>query len=387
MAIEKIPITPEVLKWARERVGYSYGDLSNQFKKLKEWEEGEAMPTYKQLENLSDKLKCPIAVFFFPEPPDIEPIRNSFRTLPEVDYELIPPKVRLLLQKARAMQINLEELNEQTSLFEKSILKDLSFDLNTPIAKISEEVRKYLGIPLSEQMAWNNVENALEEWRHILSVHGIFVFKDAFKTDEYSGFCLYHPNFPIIYINNSSSKNRQIFTLFHELAHLIFKTSGIDKLHDDYVGSLNKEQKAIEVLCNKFASAFLVPDDSFKSLIEGVDFDDEGIQTLSKAYKVSPEVILRKLLDKNLVSQREYDNRIKKWHKEYEDYKRRRKEQGKTSGDFYNTQIAYLGKDYVNVALEQFYQNKISSSQLADYLNIAPKNLDRFQDKFLMREV
>ncbi|MFW5760044.1 MAG: helix-turn-helix domain-containing protein [Cyclobacteriaceae bacterium] len=383
MANDKIPINPDVLRWARQRSGFTYEDLYSQFKKIKDWEEGISMPTYKQLEDLSDKLKCPVAVFFFPEPPNIEPIRNSFRTLPDIDYELIPPVVRLLLQKAKSMQINLEELNEQSPLYEKSLLKDLNFDLNTPLENIAAEIRKYLDVPLSRQMAWNNVEYAFEQWRHIFSLHGIFVFKDAFKADEYSGFCLYHVDFPIIYINNSTSKNRQIFTLFHELAHLIFKTSGIDRLHSGYLGNLNNEQEKIEVLCNKFASVFLVPDDSFKSIIQDMELNEEGIKTISQAYKVSPEVILRKLYDKNMVSQNYYEKQVDTWNKQYEDFKKKRKAKG---GDFYHTQITYLGKDYVNLAFKQFFQNKITSTKLADYLNIAPKNLDKFQDKFLMRE-
>jgi Zn-dependent peptidase ImmA (M78 family)/transcriptional regulator with XRE-family HTH domain len=380
MANDKIPINPEVLKWARQRSGFTYEDLSNQFKKLKDWEEGISMPTYKQLEDLSDKFKCPVAVFFFPEPPNIEPIRNSFRTLPDIDYELIPPVVRLLLQKAKSMQINLEELNEQSPLYENSLLKDLNFDINIPLEDIAAKVRKYLNVPLSRQIAWTNVEHAFEQWRHILSVHGLFVFKDAFRADEYSGFCLYHSDFPIIYINNSTSKNRQIFTLFHELAHLIFKTSGIDKLNSGYLGNLNNEQKKIEALCNKFASVFLVPDDSFKSLIQDVELNEEGVKTLSQAYKVSPEVILRKLYDKDKISQNDYEDQVASLNKRYEDYKSRKAK----GGDFYNTQIAYLGKDYVNIAFKQYFQNKINSTKLADYLNIAPKNLDKFQDKFLM---
>ena len=384
MATEQIPINAEVLQWARKRSGFTYEDLESKFKKLRDWEAGISMPTYNQLENLSNKLKCPIAVFFFPSPPDVEPIKNSFRTLPEIDYELMTPSIRILLRKAKAMQLNLEELNEQSKLSEKYLLEDLSFDITTPLQQIAMEVRKYLDIPLSTQMSWKNIDTALDEWRHIFSKHGVFIFKDAFKTEEYSGFCLYHSRFPIIYINNSTSKNRQIFTLFHELAHLIFKTSGVDKVTNDYIGELTREQRKIEVLCNKFASVFLVPEERFKSLIKDIDLDEVNIKSLSQAFKVSPEVILRKLLDNNFVSQQRYEEQVEQWNDEYKVFKEKRKDKA-SSGDFYNTQISYLGRDYVNIALSQFYQNQIDSSKLADYLNIAPKNLEKFQDKFLSR--
>ena len=42
--------------------------------------------------------------------------------------------------------------------------------------------------------------------------------------------------FPVIVINNSMSFERQIFTLFHELYHLISDTSGAEIIRDDYCG-------------------------------------------------------------------------------------------------------------------------------------------------------
>jgi hypothetical protein len=58
--------------------------------------------------------------------------------------------------------------------------------------------------------------------------------------------------------------------------------------------------------------------------------------------------------------------------------------QGKRSlgGDYYNTQIAYLGPEYIRIALGQYYQNRINDIQLAEYLNIAPKNLAAFEARF-----
>src|SRR3546814_17029352 len=65
----------------------------------------------------------------------------------------------------------------------------------------------------------------------------------AFRTDDFSGFCLYDEEFPIIYVNNSSAKTRQIFTYFHELAHLVFHTSGIAKVRDRYIERLAGDSK------------------------------------------------------------------------------------------------------------------------------------------------
>mgnify|MGYP000551277945 FL=1 len=49
-------------------------------------------------------------------------------------------------------------------------------------------------------------------------------------------------------------------------------------------------------------------------------------------------------------------------------------------GDHYNTKIAYLGTEYINLAFQRFYQNRIDSDQLADILDTKPKNLTRLEE-------
>jgi transcriptional regulator with XRE-family HTH domain len=105
-----LPVTPAVVRWARERAGYSIEDASRVFKKIAAWESGESAPTYAQLEQLADRFKCPVAVFFFPKPPTIPAIEQSFRTLTAEDIAGIPRTVRMFLRRGQAMQINLAEL-------------------------------------------------------------------------------------------------------------------------------------------------------------------------------------------------------------------------------------------------------------------------------------
>ena len=115
---------------------------------------------------------------------------------------------------------------------ERFILRDLRFSPDMDIPAAARRVRDYLGVPLAIQTSWADGEVAFDEWRDVLETHGVAVFKDAFRNDFYSGFCLYDTTFPLIYINNST-KTRQVFTLFHELAHLLFHTSGINTRSDE----------------------------------------------------------------------------------------------------------------------------------------------------------
>jgi len=149
-------------------------------------------------------------------------VKQSFRTLPEYEIENMPAKIRLLLRRAQAFQINLYELYDGINPASRKITKDLSFDLSVSMAEMGEQVRDYLSVTLDEQASYGGPEDAFKQWRKKLEDSGVFIFKDAFKEDDFSGFCLYDERFPVIYVNNSKSFTRQIFTLFHELAHLLF---------------------------------------------------------------------------------------------------------------------------------------------------------------------
>ena len=258
VARDQIPITPSVLRWARERACYTLEEIGADFRDIDAWEQGRAFPTYPQLERLSERFKVPIAIFFFPEPPDVPPIRDSFRTLPDAQFATLPRQVQFLLRKAKTFQINLYELNDGRNPAEHFILNDLAFEPDMDIPKIANHVRHYFGVPLDVQTNWPSLEAAFDAWRTALEEHGVAVFKDAFRDDAYSGFCLYDDHFPLIFVNNSV-KTRQIFTLFHELAHLLFHTSGVNPLSEEPHDDLPPRDRRIEVTCNRFAAEFLLP--------------------------------------------------------------------------------------------------------------------------------
>jgi len=177
-------------------------------------------------------------------------------------------------------------------------------------------------------------------------------------VEAYSGFCLYDDEFPIIYANNSSTKTRQIFTLFHELAHLLFHTSGIDTLEDHYVSRLPEHERRIEILCNRFAAQFLVPETAFEQALAGRDPSERTAEELAARFHVSREFIYRKFLDRGLISEADYTRGARRWTEQ---------RRGGSGGNPYWNKISYLGREYIALALNRFYQNKIDEEQLGEY--------------------
>ena len=316
--------TPEVLKWARESSGYTVQEVVAKLKRktvtdqtVFDWEQGKAFPTYAQLEILAYGIyKRPLAVFFFPQPPDDESgVKKSFRTLPQ-PVENLRPAMRFLLRKARFMQLNLMELIGSDETIRK-IFKEITFKTNASVKNLTHKVRNYLDISLEEQKKWKDPAKALNKWREAVQSAGVFVFKHPFKESDFSGFCLYDSDFPVIYINSKQVPTRQIFTLFHELAHILFHTSGFDPVDESYFRSqLKGSSQKTEILCNEFAGAFLVPDESLGSQIQGFDISNlDDIRRLAKTYSVSSEVILRRLLKNQALSENSYRRLIKEAQK------------------------------------------------------------------------
>lgn len=366
-----MPVTPEVVTWARERAGFSVDAAAADFRKIAQWEAGEAFPSYPQLEKMAEKFKVPVAVFFFPAPPDLPPIEETFRTLGPDQIAEIPPRIRLLLRKARTFQMGLEELHGGRNPAERLITRDLAFRPTDQVKEIAAQVRNYLGVTMEQQFGWGNAETALEEWRKVLLGVGIYVFKDQFREPDYSGFCLYDDEFPIIYANNTTAKTRQIFTLFHELAHLLFHTSGVDTTGDGFVDELAGDDRRIEVICNRMAACLLVPEETFDATFAGQAPTEATATELAQLFSVSREFIFRKFLDRDLITPAQYDQAARRWAAQG---------QRGSGGDHYRTKIAYLGTEYISLAFQRFYQNRIDHNQLADILDTKPKNLTRLEE-------
>jgi Zn-dependent peptidase ImmA (M78 family) len=374
-ASDILPVTAAVITWARKQAGYSLHDAAKYFKKIEAWEQAQGAPTYSQLEQMAEKFRCPVAVFFFPEPPDVPAVENSFRTISPGSLAQLPRFVRVLLRRAQAMQLNLAELNDGHNPADRVITRDLSFKLDTPVAAIADRIRVYLGVSIDAQIKWSNVDEALEQWRDIFASVGIYVFKDAFHAEQYFGFCLYDNDFPIIYVNNSSTKSRQIFTLFHELGHLLFHTSGVDITGERLV-PIDKDAARVEVICNALAGAFLVPEEDFFKALGNMPPNRDTAEILANHFNVSREVIYRRFLDHDMVSDAEYTDAADTWRQQM------KKPKG-GAGNYYNTMISYLGDQYIKLAFGQYYQHRISDVQLSEYLNIKPRNLPAFELKFV----
>src|SRR5687768_14547371 len=77
----RVPVKPELLRWARGRSGWSAEGLAGKFPRLEAWERGESHPTLKQLEQYAKVTSTPIGYLFLQEPPVERVPIPDFRTM------------------------------------------------------------------------------------------------------------------------------------------------------------------------------------------------------------------------------------------------------------------------------------------------------------------
>ena len=378
MAVRATGINPAMLRWAREQAGYSLEEIARRrrvpVERIRDWETGNSYPTWRQLENLAYQDYHRATTLFFLNDPPVEPgIAAEFRRLPAATLDDLQPDTRYAVRQARARQTNLAELLGASGTAERFILRDLSAQahIDNPDG-LAAAVREHLGVSLDEQKSWSNADDALKQWREQIDDAGVWVFKRSFQQDDIAGFCLGDAVFPVIYLNNGQAKVRQIFTLFHELAHLLFDFNHIERLDDrHYLAELSGTDRAAEIACNRFAGEFLVPYDEFANAISGQNgavTGDESVSRLAGIYSVSREVILRKLRDMGRLDDAQYRQTVARWRLE-------RPTAAGSGRDYYATQATYLGKKYLRAAVTAFEDGDIDDFQLAGLLGVKGSSL------------
>lgn len=383
-------VQPALLKWARESAHLSLEEVAKRLGKpieeISAWESESdaAAPSYAQLEKLAYELyKRPLAIFFLPAPPlEVRP-EAEFRALPDADLRRLSRETIFLIRRAWAYQASLQELFGGRSPNAEPIWRQVTLDMSKPVTNQAAAVRAALGVPPIGASEWGppNGDAALKVWRKAVEASGVFVFKDTFKQREISGFCLADPELPVVMINNSTSKTRQIFSIIHELAHVLTNRRAISTFDDAPLGRLAPSEQAIERFCNRIAAEILVPSHDFAGQTAGLPRNVEVLTSdefaaLAERYRVSREVILRRFRDADRVSQAFYEERKREWDSQ-------RPEKNESGGNFYLTKGAYLSERLVSEVFARYGRRQITVDEAADFIGVKPKQIDELESRFL----
>ena len=294
-------IKNNIIKWARERSSLS---IESAAKKLsikqevwEDWEKGVTQPTFKKIEKIAQNFYVPLGYLFLDTPPVEQLPIPDFRTINNEELKKPSPELLDVVYDAQRKQTWLTEIRAQEEQPQVLNIENYKND-----EQIITTIRDDLGINFLQKEAENheiflrNIIESLDEQGFMVIRNGIVGNNThrPLKTDEFRGFALYDKYAPLIFINGKDAKAGQIFTIIHELAHLLLGESGLD-------GSFNKNT---EQRCNKIAAEVLVPSHQLKEI-----YKRGNEEYIAKQFKVSSFVILIKAKQLGLITQDYLDER------------------------------------------------------------------------------
>jgi len=300
-----ISVNPDILVWARKEFQIERADaagvLNVEEKAYEEWENsGKDIPIQK-LKEISKLFKRQLSCFFLPKTPKKVKQPTDHRNLKVCNSRLSKETI-LAIRHMRRYQSVLLELNGKSYYRKKyAWLEEFEQSFN-PKKRIDNEdianwVREKMGLTIEAQFKVSTPYDAYKLWRMAIEENlGIAVFQTKMPLDEIQGFCSSDEIPYCITVNNALiAPTGRIFTLVHELAHILKNQSSLC-----YPEKVDDNQR-LELECNSFAGKLLMPSDTISPV-----FTSDAIYEKAKKLKVSSEAYLRRMKSLKIVSDREF---------------------------------------------------------------------------------
>ena len=306
----RVEVKPQLLDWARARSGIDDESWVRRFPKFDEWRSGASKPTSKQLQEFARKTYTPVGAFFLDTPPE-EPLPIAdFRTIP--GHDLVGGNGTLsanLLDTIYVCQRRQEWFREN-QLFNREPPVRL-----VGLAKVSDAV-EVAAEQLRSLLTWTSeVRNetagsggAVAELRDRAEAAGVLVMISGFvgsntrrvlELEEFRGFALSDPYAPLVFVNGADAKAAQLFTLAHELAHILLGVTGVSDAEPAELAPLGTER-----WCNRVAAEFLVPVAELRTWL-GSEVPRSQVDRLASKFRVSRQVIVIRMRDIGVLDARD----------------------------------------------------------------------------------
>jgi Zn-dependent peptidase ImmA (M78 family) len=339
-------VNPQVLRWARESVGYTAqaaaAKLGVYTWQVEAAERGEDLLTLRQAERLAEFYDRPLATLFLPTPPDEEPAEAQFRRLPGAPPPPWPPEMNRLIRRVRARQEAAAELYD---------LLDEAPPWGRPVSELAHVdrralasvMRQRLGVSFDQQAEWNDPAGytGLRAWVDAVEAQGVLVMQDgSMPLDSMRGFASTHAAVPAVVVNTRDDPRSRAFTVIHELGHLALAATG---------ASVGLET---ETWCNEFAGELIVPHAELSTAFQKAAGDPERrIAQVALVFGVTPLAAAVRIA--------------------------RERSPG---GNYYRNKITWLGPAFVRLVLEAADGQALTLSNAAGLLEAKVNHFHRLRE-------
>lgn len=379
--VEATP-TPSVLVWARKTAGLTLEAAARKagvkVEQLASWEQGATRPSIPQLRKLASVYRRPLAALYLPEPPKRFQVMHDFRrgahgVLSPEDSPKLAYEIRRAYDRREWALELMEELKESPTAFRANA------EITDDVEEVAGKVRKAISISVEDQSAWRTDNDAFKQWRLKLEDAGILTLQATeVPIDEVRGFSISLRPLPVVVVNIKDAPRGRIFTMLHEVTHLLLNEGGVCDMHD----------ADAEAFCNRVAGAALFPKDALLRTLTvrrhrsgSPIWTDAELRDISRQFGGSREAALVRLLTLRLTTQSFYDRMRDNLRAQYEQQQKEREE----SSGFAPPHVIALssaGPLFTSLVVENLNRDNITSSDVSDFLQIRLKHLKDLQGEF-----
>jgi Zn-dependent peptidase ImmA (M78 family) len=255
---------------------------------------------------------------------------------------------------------------------------------------VAKRVRDRLGITMQQQAQWKTHDHVFRSWRDALEASGVLVTvlggaHHQVPIEEVRGFAIAERPFPMIVVNGRDGGYGRVFTMLHELAHVVL---GEGVFEDDIEPSndMPAASRATETFCNRLAAAVLMPRESLLAEMvvapKNSDsiYSDAELSALATRYGVSREAMLVRLAELDRVNQGFVQAKRAELAMLYAAQKKKVDEED--GGGFLPPmkQLVYhVGRGYTRIVLQAYYNRRLTLSAASGYLGAQAKLIPKIE--------
>ena len=378
-------LSHQTLAWARQASGLEPADVAKSagvtLDRYRGWEAGEDRPTFRQLRQLANKLKRPLALFYLTRPPVEPESPRDFRLLGD-KRSSYGPELRLELRKAT-----------RTQFLAASLAEELGLDLSPSFPSASTEtdpemlgwqLRTCLRIPVADQVAVGDPGRLYRSWRDAVFDLGVLTLQFGLDRREALGFALWHDVAPVVAVNTRQTPAAKSFTLLHELAHVALRMPGVSDAALPFQTPSVGQSGSIERFCNHVAAAVLLLQaanevhEALDALVRR-DLDLRAVRSQAHRFGVSKYAIAYRLSTLRPETRELVEQRISTWfaidQSSNSDTKKSKKGPPPALAS-----LGKRGKGFSRRVLTAVRESRLSFEDARDLLDLEPHHFSKLEE-------
>lgn len=279
-----MPPNHEMILLARESRGITQTDLARTLgfsqARLSKMEDNLAPITSEDVTAIAAALNYPIT-FFYRRDMRREAFNGLYRRRKSLALKFLSQFNALV--SIRAARV--DRLARKESVMKSELPSCDPDEYDGGATEIAAHVRQFLGIP----------PGPIKDLIDILEDHGVIIIRQDFGSAKIDGVSIFTKDGrPVIFLNSAQQKSRQIFTLVHEVAHMVMHR-------------LPRPTDVSEPESDAFTAEFLMPADDIRPQFQSVAYVTiEKLQSLKLHWNVSIAALLRRAKDLGFVDAKRY---------------------------------------------------------------------------------